>query len=477
MKKYVALALAVLMLLSLCACGDSDGEKAVYGTYDLYAVEYDTDVYLFAEEFFSGKNYVNLKSGGIAEMCLDDEVAKVKWKIDGSKLTLSAADGDMEGTVENGILAVNVNGTNLLYVAEGASTAGIHAISLSDYLNGVFDDAVNDAMDDLDAMADDYELDYEAAAETEVQKLWNGWWYGAIDINGSTNGWEWLNGTTFAGVMHVVLDEDGYGTLTIHDPNGELVVEDDNNKFADIQCHADTLYLYGDSGTSFGYDINTSDWTFVRFIGNDNKIGTGSSFTDSKGNKLGYDFIFMPWGSRWEDDEAYAAFIPGFEDYLACIEAGQTEPFADNGGEKPGLLGNNPVKQSINDRDIVFVYYPGDLFEYNDSYGKIRSKTGSVSILFDPMLGSTNYEEYKKAYKEKYASEDDYSLTETTVNGYKAMVMKYSDWLGSSMYVDVDFGGSHNGYYGMCFNVSADSLAECDTDLVWAIIESFELAQ
>lgn len=123
------------------------------------------------------------------------------------------------------------------------------------------------------------------------------------------------------------------------------------------------------------------------------------------------------------------------------------------------------------------MYYPGDKFEYDDTYGKIKSKNGSVSILFDPMLGSTNYEEYKTAYKEKYSSEDDYSLTETTVNGYKAMIMKYSDWLDSSMYVDVDFGGSHGGYYGMCFNVTADSLDECDTDLVWAIIESFELAK
>ena len=63
------------------------------------------------------------------------------------------------------------------------------------------------------------------------------------------------------------------------------------------------------------------------------------------------------------------------------------------------------------------------------------------------------------------------------MNGYKAMILKYSDWLGSTMRVDIDFGGKHGNYYGMSFAVSGDSLEDCDTDLVWAIIESMELAK
>ena len=83
----------------------------------------------------------------------------------------------------------------------------------------------------------------------------------------------------------------------------------------------------------------------------------------------------------------------------------------------------------------------------------------------------------KASYEKNNSDEDDYSLTETTLNGYKAQIMTYSDWLGSTMRVDVDFGGKHGGYYGISFAVSGDSLEDCDTDIVWAIIKSMEVAK
>ena len=43
------------------------------------------------------------------------------------------------------------------------------------------------------------------------------------------------------------------------------------------------------------------------------------------------------------------------------------------------------------------------------------------------------------------------------------------------MRVDVDFGGNHDGWYGISFVVTGDSLKDCDTDLVWAVIESMEV--
>ena len=91
------------------------------------------------------------------------------------------------------------------------------------------------------------------------------------------------------------------------------------------------------------------------------------------------------------------------------------------------------------------------------------------------MLGATNLAELKQSYEENNSDEDDYSLKETTLNGYKAIVMTYSDWLGATMRVDVDFGGSHDGWYGISFAVSGDTLSDCDTELIWAIIESMEL--
>lgn len=485
MKKTTAFVLAVLMVLSLGACGVTGADKSMLGTYRLYAMDYDEDTIIFADELFEGENYVTIQSGGKAEMCLEDDKANVTWKADGDKLRFTAADGDMEGSLKDGVLTLVFDGTNLYFVGENASTASIKAHTLEEIVNGVDDPSVEDPEEPvLDAPAE----------ETEVQKMWNGWWYGCIDISGSEGGWEYANGLTFDAAMQVELDEDGSGKLIIFDPYGAFAVNPDHqNRYVVIDCHADSMYLYGDSGVAFDYDINPSDWRVVHNLDNPDKIHVGSSYTDDSGNKLGYDFTFLPWGDRWEN-ETYQQFIPRFDDYLAMLDAGMTSPYddgsgaeavdapsnggSDNGGSAGGnseLLGSNPVRLDVNDRGIVYLSYPGDLFRYDADYGKLKNDDTGVGILIDPMLGSTNFDELKASYEANNSDEDDYSLTETTILGYKALIMTYSDWLGSTMRVDIDFGGNHDGWYGISFSVSGDSLDDCDTDLIWAIIESMEL--
>ncbi len=494
MKKIIALALAIFMTLALCACGgdggNSGGDDSVLGKYELYAMDYDENNVVLTDELFDGENYIVLKSGGKAEMCLEDEKSDVKWKLDGKALVLKADDGDMEGTLSKGIITLELDGSNLYFVGESGSKSKLNAKTLDELLHGIVDDPGTDnpVEPGTDEPTEPVEPQPTETA-SEVQKLWNGWYYGCLDINGSEGGWEAANGLTFDAAMQVELDADGSGTLTIYDPYGAFALNPEhNNRYVVINCHADTSYLYGDSGTAFDYDINTSDWRVVRNTANQNKLNVGSSYTDAYGNKLGYDFTFLPWGDRWES-ESYSQFIPHFDDYLDMLDKGMNNPFDDgsapetpstpstpsSGGLSP-LLGSSPTKLDINDRGIAFVYYPADQFVYDDWYGKLKNEATGVGILMDPMLGSTNFDELKESYKENNSDEDDYSLVETTVNGYKALILKYSDWLGSTMRVDIDFGGNHDGWYGISFAVSGDSLADCDTDLIWAIIESLEVS-
>ena len=247
------------------------------------------------------------------------------------------------------------------------------------------------------------------------------------------------------------------------------------------------------NGWWYGGDIYVNDWVFVHNLKHPDRIEMGSEQTAENGEELEYYFYLKAWDAVWaEDEQNLADRIMGFDEHQAAVANGETDIFgskngsadagttdtgASSGSANSALLGANPVKHSINGKDIVFVYYPGDQFEYNADYGKIKSTTGGAGILFDPMLGSTNYDELKSHYEKDLSGENDYSLTETTVNGYKALVLKYTDWLDSTMRVDVDFGGNHDGYYGMSFCVSGNSLDDCDTDLIWAIIESFEPAK
>lgn len=442
------------------------------GEYKLYAVDED-GMCLFASELFDTEGYLVLEKDGKGKISLVEE-ADVTWTVDGEKITIMADGEPCEGTIKDGIVALSIEGMTLYFTAEGADVESLGATDLDGALNAALESAFAD-------------MNFDDLLLTDVQDKWNGWWYGGMDINGSEKGWEYLNGATYDVVMYVDLDENGEGTLSIYDPFTVLVDNgDDVNKFVDIECHADTNYLYGDSGTEFGYDIDPKNWIFVSFLDNEDKIGTGSSFTDENGNKMGYDFTFMPWGSYWEGEDSYTQFLPNFDVYKQCIDEGMESPYSEeeeeNGeteasGEKDAAAAGDSVKLSINDRDIVFVYYPGDRFEYNKDYGKIKSTDGGADILFDPLLGDTNYEEYKTSFEKEYSKEADYSMEETTVNGYKTLVMTYTDWLSSGMQVVVDFGKSVDGYYGMRFSVTGDSVDICNSDTVWAVIKSMEIAK
>ena len=341
---------------------------------------------------------------------------------------------------------------------------------------------------------------------TELQKQWNGWYFGCIDLDGCTGNWESLNGSTYDATLYIELGADGTGMFGIYDPTGILVQNEYGNLYVQAQCHADENYLYGDSGFAFNdAELNTVDWRFVHNLSDPAKLNVGSTSKEADGSVLGYDFQFRPWGDRWEND-SYAQFIPYFASYIDALDHGLTSPFDDSfqgygiaepiaeqpqqqtatpdvssgstdtgTGESSALLGANPAKLDVNDRGIVTVLYPADQFAYDDLYGKLKNETTGVGILIDPMLGATNFDELKASYEQNNSSEDEYSLVETTVNGYKALVLKYSDWLGATMRIDIDFGGSHDGWYGISFAVSGDTLADCDTELVWAIIRSMSL--
>ena len=485
MKKLTALLLVGILVLSLCACGgggDSGSEEAsILGTYNLYAMDFGDGNVMLTEGFFEGANYITLKSGGAAEMTLEDDVSNVTWKADGEKVVLSAADGDMNATVANGLLTLDMDGDKLYFVANDAAKALIPGLG----------------SDEPAAAAEDTGSDTNGAA---VQAMWNGWWYGCIDLTGCTGDWEFLNDTTFDAVMYVELGKDGVGRFAIYDPFGELFSNEHSNIYVDGECHADEMYLYGDSGTAFNGDLEPEDWMFVHNLDIPEKLNVGGDAVATSGDKICFDFQFKPWGDRWDGDN-YTQFIPYFDSYIAAIDSGLSGPFGDSfpgfgiaepiastpstdstdtpapssGGGNSALLGSSPAVLDVNDRGIVNVYYPGDQFVYDDGYGKLKNDASGVGILIDPMLGATNFDELKASYQANNSSEDNYSLVDTTVNGYKAQILKYSDWLGATMRVDLDFGGDHDGWYGISFAVSGDTLADCDTDVVWAIIESMEL--
>lgn len=484
MKKLLAVLLSVLLLFSCAACGNKEDES-LYGNWKLHAMDYD-GVTLLADELMEGDNYMELKKGGSVNFCLNSEPLNLRWKSEGESITLTAADGDMKGSVRNGIMTLDVSGTTLYYVQDGADASSLKAITLDEMFNGVIDDVLYDVTEPAPE-----DVVYPSEPEPNpIQEQWNGWWYGGIDIWQCTGDYEWLNGYTFDVVMFVDLDDSNIGTIELYEPYGQITADTKDHSFAYLQAHGDESYLYGDSGECFGDEIHANDWKFARNLSNPDRLEVGSSFTSDNGSVFGYTMTLNAWGSTWDGEDNYTRNLPHFQEYLDALAAGQIDPYGSYGepeieenpenGEPPAPTAFDGLATELLDFDnhgIFFVTYPSETWSYNSDYGKLKNESTGTGILFDPLLGSSNYDEWHDIFSEKYSSEDNYSMDEIEINGYRTLYCQYEDWLGAYVELVVDFDGffGSNSYYGMRFSISGNSIDDCCADDVVAIVQSFEL--
>lgn len=133
MKKFVSLALALVLVLSLTACGSKDGGDSAdpnLGKYIGAEFSADGNEWLSLEEVYDeGESYIELKSGGKGVFCLGGDATDIKWALesDGSlKLTRDSLESN--GTLQNGIITLTDlwgNNVTITFVKEGGeSTQG-----------------------------------------------------------------------------------------------------------------------------------------------------------------------------------------------------------------------------------------------------------------------------------------------------------------------------------------------------------------
>ena len=111
MKKLISLALALVLVLSLTACGSKDGGDSAdpnLGKYLGTEFSGDGNEWLNLDEVYDeGESYIELKSGGKGVFCLGGDATDIKWALesDGSlKLTRDSLESN--GTLQNGIITL-----------------------------------------------------------------------------------------------------------------------------------------------------------------------------------------------------------------------------------------------------------------------------------------------------------------------------------------------------------------------------------
>ena len=168
MKKIVSLALALVLVLSLTACGGKDGGKSAdpnLGKYIGTEFSSDGDSWYSLADLYDGECYIELKSDGKGVFCLGGEATDIKWSLesDGS-LTLKRDGLESNGLLQDGCIMLDDLWGNEVYTLYEKEDADSSPEKTGDTL-----------------------LDW-----------WNGDWYGWWKMTGCYGGYESMDGTSMA---------------------------------------------------------------------------------------------------------------------------------------------------------------------------------------------------------------------------------------------------------------------------------------
>lgn len=217
MKKIIALLLAVVMLLSLAACGGGEPDPNA-GIYQGIRGEMD-GIVLTMEELYPGESYLELKNGGKAELVLEGDKISGKWTLEGEKFNLVVEGEDCPGTLKDGIVTFDFTGI------------------------GMF----------LTFAKDGVEVPPSEFSEVGSYHIYS------IDENGESVNYDTLVAAGMAGISSVIFNEDGTGVLNIESDtinftydSGAMTDEEGNEYYYLLTDGIMEIYL-GD-GMTFYYE-------------------------------------------------------------------------------------------------------------------------------------------------------------------------------------------------------------------------------
>ena len=317
MKKILSLALALMMLLSLAACGGKDGGKTDPTLGKYVGQEYtagDDEWIPMDAAYGSGENYIELKSGGKAVFCIDGDADEVKWSLDKDGV-FKLTDSDMEcvGTLKDGLITIDFWGFGLTmtFQKEGGSEVVKTGDKLLDWWNG-----------------DWYGWWKMTGCSGYYEDMEGGWWdiCGNIDIGADKTGvvrlWdEDYSRDSLMAKVNVSLSASGTGE------HGTMTSED--GQFTDIYLeHADWIV-----------DPGLTEYENLIWI---------DGYYENGDDEFYYQIYLRPWGTKWDDVDADAQ-PRHYEDwYLPLIKAGKSMPDAigadapaDSGDTKPTTPGTD----------------------------------------------------------------------------------------------------------------------------------------
>ena len=301
-------ALVFILVSMLGTSGAASAGKDILGRYEGVRCFID-GIDIGAED-----EWVELKSGGKAQLHLLGDTYNGKWTLDGENLTITESSDEYFGTLRDGVMTVDFYGMAYTFAKDGAQVP-------------------------------------ETVAQTETApggiptdvRWWEGDWYGWWILQNGTGSWEELSGNFWDACARVWVEDDGTGFIEFWDEDneaGECFANATVTFTADGTSAAQGTMVCGE-GVFWNADLIEGAW--VAYPDDspmgpaiDNVICVRGSYVDPDniGDSFDYEIYLRPWGTEWEDVRGadtsqmpYDDMMPAYYDswYLPLIKDGVTE--------------------------------------------------------------------------------------------------------------------------------------------------------
>lgn len=126
MKRWTAMVLVLVMVLTMAACGGAKYDEALMGVYTCYAVE-TLGVQMPDEEVLTDTATMELKQGGKGKIHLEGEDGAFTYTLTGAALAVEVDGEKGSGTLKDGILTLEILGMTMYFAQEGVEAPEIGA--------------------------------------------------------------------------------------------------------------------------------------------------------------------------------------------------------------------------------------------------------------------------------------------------------------------------------------------------------------